>query len=331
MSVDDALSRPDTKAGKYQRAGLTLLRQHKREGTIPTNGRFLFYELVQQGTIPKAYYDASGKKRARQPSQDLSDALMRLRELGLVPWEWILDETCSVATWRYAASVHEYVADSVPRAHIDRWRGQLPPLILCESRATAGVLERIASDYLCPITATGGQSGGHIVTEIVPLLRGNDRKVFYIGDCEVGGPADQIEAATRRRIEEHTGRKFTDDTWIRVALTPEQVARSPRLRKLAIDKLDRRYRPPRRYKAIECEDARNASDAPCSPRSPRWREDSGGGDEPLKNQILRSLQELAKGPPASRQPPRCQHPRACSAPIESGDSRWTKDERIYRH
>jgi hypothetical protein len=45
----------------------------------------------------------------------------------------------------------------------------------------------------------------------------------------------------------------TSDTWIKVALTPEQVARSPRLRRLAIDKLDHRYRPPRHYRAIECE------------------------------------------------------------------------------
>jgi hypothetical protein len=87
----------------------------------------------------------------------------------------------------------------------------------------------------------------------VPLLKGNNRKVLYIGDCEVDGPADQIEANTRRIIEQHTGRKFTAQTWSRVALTPEQVARSPRLRDLAIDKLDRRNKPPKRYRAIECE------------------------------------------------------------------------------
>jgi hypothetical protein len=52
---------------------------------------------------------------------------------------------------------------------------QPPPLIICEARATRGVLERIAGDYLCPITATGGQCGGFIVNEIVPLLVGNER------------------------------------------------------------------------------------------------------------------------------------------------------------
>jgi hypothetical protein len=253
MTTLNDLSAPDTKAGKLQRACLALLQQHERDGTIPTNGRFLFYELEQQGVIPKAYRDASGNKRPRTPAQDISDATMRLRELGLVPWDWILDESRKLTAWSYAASVYQYVVESVPLARIDCWSGEPPPLIICEARATAGVLERITAEYLCPITATGGQSGGFIVNEIVPLLADNDRKVLYIGDCEVDGPADQIEANTRAYIERHTGRVFTADDWIRVALTPTQVARSPRLRQQAIDKLDYRYRPPRRYRAIECE------------------------------------------------------------------------------
>jgi hypothetical protein len=69
----------------------------------------------------------------------------------------------------------------------------------------------------------------------------------------VRGPGDQIEANTRRYIEEHAGRAFTDETWVKVALTSEQVARSSRLRALTIDKVDNRYRPPRPYRAVECE------------------------------------------------------------------------------
>ena len=194
--LDDAdLSAPDSKAGRLQRACLTLLRQHQRDGAIPTNGRFLFYELEQQGVIPKAYLDASGRKRARQPAQDVSDATMRLRELGLVPWDWIVDETRELTAWRVAASVYEYITDSVADARIDCWGGEPAPLIVCEARSTKGVLERITGEYLCPIAATGGQSGGFIVNEIVPLLADNERTVLYIGDCEVDGPADQIEAA----------------------------------------------------------------------------------------------------------------------------------------
>ena len=96
------LSPPDTKAGKLQRACRELLREHERAGTIPTNVTFLFYELEQRGKVPKHYLDADGKKRARTPRQDVSDATMRLRELGLVPWWWIVDESRNVEIWRFA-------------------------------------------------------------------------------------------------------------------------------------------------------------------------------------------------------------------------------------
>jgi hypothetical protein len=258
VAVDDIsdtakLSAPESKRGRLQRACLELIRQHERDDALPTNGRFIFYELEQAGSIPKTYLDEHGRKKARQPAQDVSDALMALRRAGLVPWAWIVDETRELTEWEYATSVYEYALEATDRARIDCWGGKLPPLIICESRATKGVLERIAGHYLCPIVATGGQCGGFIVTDIVPLLEDNDRDVLYIGDCEIGGPADQIEANTRRYIEEHAGRTFTTKSWSRVALTREQVNRNPRLRELKIQKLDRRYKPPRPYEAIECE------------------------------------------------------------------------------
>src|SRR5262249_20739107 len=100
-----------------------------------------------------------------------------------------------------------------------------PPLIICEARATRGVLERtVAAEYLCPITATGGQSAGHIVNEIVPLLADDDRKVLYIGDCEVDGPADQIEANTRAYIETHAIFLHTFDL---IELNGDDMRRDP--------------------------------------------------------------------------------------------------------
>jgi hypothetical protein len=129
---DAALSPPDTKAGKLQRASLDLLREHERDGAIPTNGRFLFYELEQRGVIPKAYLAATGGKRARQPGQDISDGCRRR------------SRTRSRRSAKWSACVS--------RARIDCWGGEPPPLNLCEARATAGVLERLAADYLCPAT-----------------------------------------------------------------------------------------------------------------------------------------------------------------------------------
>jgi hypothetical protein len=76
---------------------------------------------------------------------------------------------------------------------------------------------------------------------------------LYIGDHEVGGPGDMIEDNTRHYVEEHADRAFTPSDWTRIALTAAQVARSPRLRALTITKLDHRYKPPRRYEAVEAE------------------------------------------------------------------------------
>jgi hypothetical protein len=154
--------------------------------------------------------------------------------------------------WRYAVSVTEYVRDTVAEARIDLWDDVEPPLILCESRATAGVLENHAYEYLTPITATGGQSGGFIVNEIVPLLQ-DKRRVLYVGDHELRGPAEQIEQNTKRYIEQHAARSFSAEEWVKIALTAEQVRRSSRLQDLVISKLDKRYKPHKAYEAVECE------------------------------------------------------------------------------
>jgi hypothetical protein len=251
---DLILSGASTKAGRLQRALLELLRQHERDGALPTNGRFLFYELEQAGVIPKVYVDAEGRKAARQPKDDIARELTMLREAGLVPWWWITDETRSVDEWQFAPSVFDYVVEAAQRARIDAWGGKPAPLIICESRATKGVLGRVASDYLAPITATNGQAGGFLVTDVVPLINDDDREVLYIGDHEVDGPADQIEANTRRYLEKHSSRiMFDETTWTRIALTQEQVDADPRLLELVIEKSDTRCKPPRKYLAVECE------------------------------------------------------------------------------
>lgn len=253
MDDDSQLSAPDSKAGRLQRACLKLLLQHKNDGALPTNGRFLYYELEQIGVIPKKYRDAAGNERRRTPQQDVSDATMHLRTVGLVPWSWILDESRDVTNPSFHDTVYEYTLESVGYARIDAWAGLPPPLIVCESRAVKGVLSNLTYEYLVPIVATGGQCGGFLVTDVVPLLVDNDRPVLYIGDHEIRGPADQIEANTRRYLEAHAGRSFDDFTWKRIALTQAQVDANPRLTELVIEKLDRRYKPPRKYSAVECE------------------------------------------------------------------------------
>lgn len=251
---ESLMSPADTKAGRYQRACYKLLLEHDMTGAIPTNGRFVFYELAQAGTIPKHYEKtlANGTKvkPARQPSHDISDALMDLREAGLIPWDWIIDETREVVQPLYHDTVADAAMYEARTAQIDLWGGKLPPLIICESRAIKGILTSLIFEYLVPITATGGQAGGFLVTEVAPLFVENDREVLYIGDLEIDGPGEQIEANTKAVIEKHAGRVIK---WTRIALTQDQVDANPALKKLGIDKLDTRNKPAKKYLAYECE------------------------------------------------------------------------------
>jgi hypothetical protein len=141
--------------------------------------------------------------------------------------------------------VAEYVAESVEDARLDCWDGREPPLIVCESRTFGGVLRRtLAPEYLCPVTATNGQVGGFLHTNVVPVLRHNDRPVLYVGDFDLAG--GMIERNTRAVLVQEAGER----DWRRVALTTEQVQAHGLP---TIEKLDRRYKPPRRHEAVEVE------------------------------------------------------------------------------
>ena len=191
---------------------------HQRAGELPTSNRFLYYELVQAGVVDKTRTRATG----RGADQDLADACKWLRDQGIVPWHWIVDETRVVTVWRYADTVAEYLRDVVDDARLDCWAGHRPPLLLCESRTFGGVLKRtLAPAYLCPVAATNGQVGGFLHAYIAPLLADNRRVVLYIGDLDLRG-AD-IEANTRRVLNRAAPAPDGERTWIRVALAPEQV------------------------------------------------------------------------------------------------------------
>ena len=231
------LSAPETKAGKLQRAVLSLLSEHAQRGEVPTSNRFLFYELEQRGVLSKV---RTGVRRA---DQDLQDASLALRDRGIVPWGWIVDEERHLDRWEYAADVRTYVADRVDEARVDLWDGAAPPLILTESNATAGVLRATAGVYLCPIAGTKGQTRGFLVTQVAPMLEAG-QVVLYIGDHDHAG--GQIEANTRRVLEQIIGPL----TWERLAITAEQIVA---FQVPPIEKSDGRHRPPLKHRAYEAE------------------------------------------------------------------------------
>jgi hypothetical protein len=158
----------------------------------------VFYELEQAGHIPKhddRINPRTGEKIVRRTDTYLAEALTILSEEGLIPWDWLNDETRDVVQTTGSSSILEDLPNCLPICHIDPWGETLPPITVTESRAVKGVLARLAGQYLAPLTSVGGMTKRHLVNKVAPLLRGKnqDRVALYIGDWEVGGPGDQIE------------------------------------------------------------------------------------------------------------------------------------------
>jgi hypothetical protein len=226
-----------SKIGALRDLLLGLLREHERDGTIPTNARFLYYELVQRGQLSKE------RTGARRPDQNLHDALTDLREDGRVPWNWIVDETRSLDDYTGSTSIRQGALDMLPHITLDPWLGRAP-MVLTESRSLAGVLRPIALEYRVRITATNGQCGGFLRTDVAPMLKPGD-DVGYLGDLDLSG--GHIEDNTRRVLEREIGEALN---WQRIALTEQQVTAYDLP---VIIKRDRRYKDGRPHEAVETE------------------------------------------------------------------------------
>jgi hypothetical protein len=96
---------------------LDLMQEHERDGALPTSVRFLFYELVQRGQIPK--------KAKGRTDRLVSEALMDLRESGQVAWEDIVDETRDLEDYTGHCDLKATATFYIERAvELDPRRGQ---------------------------------------------------------------------------------------------------------------------------------------------------------------------------------------------------------------
>ena len=229
--------RPTSKIGALRDLLFGLLQEHERDGTLPTNARFLYYELVQRGQLSKE------RTGARRPDQNLHDALTDIREDGRIPWDWIVDETRSLEDYTGYPTVLEGVLATLPHITLDPWRGGAP-LILTESRSLAGVLRPIVREYRARIAATNGQCGGFLRTDIAPMLQ-PEATVLYLGDYDL--PAARSRTTPGAFLNARSAGRCD---WERLALTEEQVAA---YNLPVIIKHDRRYKDGRPHEAVETE------------------------------------------------------------------------------
>jgi hypothetical protein len=196
----------------------------------PDTVRGNMYLVVSAGWLP----DTSKKSYDR-----IQRLLNRLREVGAVPWSWVVDtvrSTIKPSSWSGLADF----ADTVREAYrLDFW-SRLPEYVevIVEKDTVAGKLAEVTREYDVPLHPIRGYNSQTFCRRIAA---GWDEitkpiTVYYMGDHDPSGR--DLERDVRERLTRYSKKDFT---WKRLAISPEQFEEYA-IRPLAPKKSDKRYR-----------------------------------------------------------------------------------------
>jgi hypothetical protein len=181
----------------------------------PITGRGIGYKLFTAGLIPSM---------ARKDMQRVYRLLKEAREQGIIPWEWIVDETRGlerVPTWSDPKEYAECVARSYRR---DFWRQQPKRVEVWSEKGTVrGVLKLVLGHYAVGFNPVHGFNSA---TETHRSAQDNDGRklvVLYVGDLDPSGMY-MSEVDLPRRLAGYGGGHIAIT---RIALTREHVRSLP--------------------------------------------------------------------------------------------------------
>jgi hypothetical protein len=178
----------------------------------PTGVRFCYYRAVSQGIVPKTQNGYVMVQRA----------LMHLREIGVIPWTYIVDSSRWMRkpeTWSSADELLFDVARTYRRSNWDDSDTRVE--VWCESESVAGVIWPVTSQWDVPLYPMKGQTSASFAYAAAMQYRNDDRPViiYYVGDRDPAGL--EIEANLADKLCKYSGR--VDMIINRLACTAEQV------------------------------------------------------------------------------------------------------------
>jgi hypothetical protein len=185
------------------------------EAAEPITGRGVGYKLFTAKLIPSM---------ETKEMQRVYRLLKQAREQGLIPWEWIVDETRAierVPTWDDPADYARTVARSYRR---DFWNQQPHRVQVWSEKGTVrGVLEPVLDEYAVGFLPVHGFSSATAAHDIAEDDDGRPLIVLYVGDFDPSGMF-MSEVDLPRRFSEYGGDHIT---LRRIALTTKQLTGLP--------------------------------------------------------------------------------------------------------
>jgi hypothetical protein len=177
----------------------------------PITGRGIGYKLFTAGLIPSM---------ARSEMQRVYRLLKEARELGEIPWEWIVDETRALErrrTWEDP----EHYARTVSRSYRrDFWNQQPARVEVWSEKGTVrGVLRPVLDEYAVGFRVMHGFSSATTIYDVAQDDDGRDLIALYVGDYDPSG-LFMSEHDLPDRLAKYDGDHVT---LVRIALTREHT------------------------------------------------------------------------------------------------------------
>jgi hypothetical protein len=185
------------------------------ESMQPITGRGIGYKLFVRGLIPNM-----GRPSMKRVYRLLGVA----RERGIIPWEWIVDETREferAPVWDDPEAYAFAVARSYRR---DFWNQQPERVeVVSEKGTVRGVLQPVLDELAVGLRAMHGYSSATAVYDIAQDDDDRPLTLLYVGDWDPSG-MDMSERDLPNRLERYGGDHVTVE---RVALLREDLASLP--------------------------------------------------------------------------------------------------------
>lgn len=147
----------------------------------PASVRAVCYKLFTMGIIPNMSKGSTGR---------VSKKLVYAREQGLIPWEWIVDETRAAEkaqTWADTSSIIKAAVNGYRR---DYWQEQPYRVEVWSEKGTVrGTLSPILDEYGVTFRAMHGYSSATVINAIAEESNSSNKPLiaFYCGDFDPSG------------------------------------------------------------------------------------------------------------------------------------------------
>ena len=224
MTLIAATTAP-TPTGTYQASPIKRARSTKAEVQSRRSALYNIVAKVQPMTVRQVFYQATVQgvvEKTEAGYTKVQTDLVLMRKSGLLPYDWLADNTRWQRKPRTFNGVEEALQDTAKFYRKNLWAGANCYVeVWLEKDALAGVVMPITSFFDVPLMVTRGYASLSFLHSAADHIRGLDvpTYIYHLGDFDPSGvnAGDKIEQTLKEMAPD------ADIEFARVAVEPWQI------------------------------------------------------------------------------------------------------------